>query len=129
VTSMRVFRGQPAQSCHQSCEPRPVFLAHSCELHSHTATRSHVSHGGVGADLAFLYKEVEVDDRSHRFDGRCLKEQSTHAHILYGRNVRPSVAAPVDPNLPRGLNTGIEPSRRQRPPLPRICHTPPGLSS
>jgi hypothetical protein len=52
VTSMRIFRGQPAQSCHQGCKPRPVFLAHSCELHSHTATRSHVSHGGVGTDQA-----------------------------------------------------------------------------
>jgi hypothetical protein len=126
--SRRFLRGQPAHSCHQSCEPWPVFLTHCCELHSQTAARFHISDRGVGTYLPFLHEEVEIDDSSHGFERGGLEEQTTHAHILHGRNVSPPVAVPVDPYVLRGLHAGKEPSRWQRSHLPRICHTPPSLS-
>ena len=99
VTDTRVLSGQPAQSCHQGCQPWPVFLTHCCELQSQTATRFHVSYVGVGTYLAFLHKEVEVNDRSHGLERGCLEEQTAHAHIPHGGDISPSVAAPVDPNV------------------------------
>ena len=129
VTYMRVLHGQTAQPRHQGGKPWSIFLPHRRKLHSHSATRSQVSHGGVGAHQAFLYEEVEINNSFHGFASRCLEEQTPHTHIEDGRNVIPSAAAPVSPNLMRGLNTRIESSRWERPHLPRIRHAPPVLSS
>jgi hypothetical protein len=68
VRSRGVRPGQPAQATHQGHEPWPVFLTHSCELHPHAAARFHVLNDGVGTYLAFWHKEVEINDRSRRFD-------------------------------------------------------------
>ena len=55
---------------------------------------------GIGADLAFLHEEVEINESSNGFDFGCLQEKTTQAYIQDWRYVGPPVAVPVDPNVP-----------------------------
>jgi hypothetical protein len=112
-TSSGVVPGlrQTTEARQERCEMRAIFLSDSGEFQPHTTGGLHVTHYGLGADLALLHKKINLGRGANGRWFVGLKKNSAEAHIPDAQNVMPSRRSPIHTNFmgfnARGLPAGV----------------------
>jgi len=81
---------------------RAVFLSNSCKFQPHSVSALHMAHNGLGSDLPFSDKKINLCLGSNRLRSKRLNKDSPKAQIPNGQNIITPDATPIHPNrLPR----------------------------
>jgi hypothetical protein len=100
-----------AESGEHGFEALAIFVGRGEESQAEAGAAFNVPNDGVGFDAALLNEEVEL--RGHAFSDfevRSLDEEAVDADVENAGDVVAAVAAPADPDVFRGWETGEGPA-------------------
>lgn len=101
-----------AKPIDQGRQPAMVLFAHGNKFHTEASAGPVVANNGLSADLAFLNEEVKLRFGLGGELPWSLYEKAARTEVADARNVFPTFAVPVDPDVTRDFDSRIQPARR-----------------
>src|SRR5215469_9837586 len=102
---------QRTKSVQKSRQTRPIFMGNGDNCYPHASSGLDVTHYGLGSDLSFVHKKINLRSSTNRLWFACLNKHSSQAQIPNAQDIILSAGTPIHPNrrrfYARGPSAGV----------------------